>query len=216
MAEAVAKIGQCLQYGNLIAGYLKPSNSALAEAQYHTRRHQAILVDPHFSLSLSSSPHRSSGEGRSTNFPVQQHSIMSFGWSVGDILAAVGLLNKIRVALKDAGGASSGYQDEIAFLQSLVVTLRHLDSLHLAPIDPEIAATLQKHCLQVRKPLDAFLQNAQRRFAVLGNTTPWADVSSVHYKIRWELSTSKQVKGLREKISGNLDAIQIALSQQTL
>lgn len=141
---------------------------------------------------------------------------MSFGWSAGDLLAAFEFLNKVRVALKEAGGAASDYQAEIAFLTSLNATLKHLDALQSVPINPGLVATIKEHCEQVQKPLDAFLRAARDKYARLEKRTSAADVLSAPRKVQWALSTSKQVKELRGRIAGNLDAIQITLMQATL
>lgn len=142
---------------------------------------------------------------------------MSFGWSVGDLVGAVQLLRKVVVALKDAGGASDEYGEEVAFLQSLAVTLRHLDALQSSRVDQEVFLNLQEHCKQVKEPVLLFLKDIQRRFqGPLGQKTSWANVSPATRRVQWALSVSKRVKGLRRKVSGNIDAIQLCLSHQTL
>jgi hypothetical protein len=60
---------------------------------------------------------------------------MSFGWSAGEIIAALKLLQQIGVALKDSGGACSEPLANIAvgqwrgryrpILSALVLGLRH-------------------------------------------------------------------------------------------
>lgn len=142
---------------------------------------------------------------------------MSFGWSVGDLVGAVQLLRKVVIALKDAGGASDEYGEEVAFLQSLAVTLRHLDALQSLRVDRDVLLNLQEHCTQVREPVLLFLKDIQRRFrGPLGHKTSWMNVAPATRKVQWALSVSKRVKGLRRRISGNIDAIQLCLSNQTL
>jgi len=53
---------------------------------------------------------------------------MSFGWSVGDVVAAVKLLQTIGVSLKESGGASSEINDALIFLKTLSITLQHLNA----------------------------------------------------------------------------------------
>lgn len=71
---------------------------------------------------------------------------MSFGWSASDIVAALQLLHKVVVALKDTDGASSDYQDVSSFLNVLSVTLQHLKALQAAPLDPDPAQNLEQLC----------------------------------------------------------------------
>lgn len=142
---------------------------------------------------------------------------MSFGWSIGDLVAALGLLNQARVALSDAGGASARFREEVAFLKNMIATLEHLDVLPSGDLDPVLLADLQQHCRQIRGPLQDFLKDIQDRFVSrLGYKTSWSNAASAPRKLQWALSTSKKVKALRESISGSLDAIHIALSQQIL
>ena len=142
---------------------------------------------------------------------------MSFGWSVGDLVGAVQLLRKVVIALKDAGGASDEYGEEVAFLQSLAVTLRHLDTLQFSPVDRDVLLNLQEHCMQVRDPVLLFLRDIQYRFqGSLGRKTSWTNAVTASRKVQWALSVSKRVKGLRRRISSSIDAIQLCLSHQTL
>lgn len=142
---------------------------------------------------------------------------MSFGWSVGDLVGAVQLLNKAVTALKDAGGASDEYAEEVNFLRSLAVTLEHLNTLQSSPLDHNVIVNLQRHCEQVRQPVLLFLRDIERRFQIsLSQRTSWAKVAATPRKLQWALSVSKHVKELRQKISGNMDAIQLCLSQQNL
>src|ERR1700738_2095527 len=89
---------------------------------------------------------------------------MSFGWSAGDIVAALKLVQQIGSALNDSGGASSEFQDTLSFLQTLSRTLQHLNSLHVTPLDPDLAENLREQCNHIRVPLQAFLDDAGRRF----------------------------------------------------
>lgn len=142
---------------------------------------------------------------------------MSFGWSVGDLVGAAQLLRKIVIALKDAGGASDEYGEEMAFLQSLAVTLRHLDALQLAPLERDVLLSLQEHCIQVREPMLIFLKDIQHRFqGPLGQKQSWTNAVATSRKVQWALSVSKRVRRLRRRISGSIDAIQLCLSHQTL
>lgn len=148
---------------------------------------------------------------------IKQSVNMSFGWSVGDLVGAAQVLRKIIIALKDAGGASDEYREETAFLQSLAVTLRHLDALQSAPLEREVLLNLQEHCIQVKEPVLLFLKDIQHRFqGPLGQKQPWTNTIATSRKVQWTLSISKRVRGLRRRISGSIDAIQLCLSQQTL
>jgi hypothetical protein len=142
---------------------------------------------------------------------------MSFGWSAGDIVAALQLLHKVTIALKDTGGALSDYQDVSSFLNVLSVMLRHLKALQAAPLYPDLAKILELLCEQVRLPLLTFLEHIRSSFERdLGADSTRLKFLTARRKIQWALSTSKKVKDLREKIGGPIAAIGIVLSQQVV
>ena len=142
---------------------------------------------------------------------------MSFGWSAGDIVATLTLLHKVVVALKDTGGASSDYQDVSYFLNILSVTLQHLKALQAAPLDPNLAKNIEKHCAQIQGPLTAFHERISSRFERdLGAESTRLMFLTAGRKIQWALSMSKEVKKLQEKIGGSVAAIGIVLSQQIM
>lgn len=142
---------------------------------------------------------------------------MSFGWSVGDIVAALQLLNKVVGALKDTGGASSEYQHVTNFLGVLTVTLQHLKALQAVPLDPDLAESLKQHCEVIQGPLTSFREWISSRFERdLGPDSTRLKVLTTGRKLQWALSTAKDVKILEGKIGGHLAAISIVLSQQVI
>lgn len=142
---------------------------------------------------------------------------MSFGWSAGDIVAALQLLHKASVALKDTGGASSDYQDVSSFLNILSVTLQHLNALQAVPLDPDLAKNLQQLCEYIQGPLTSFRKRIHSSFQRdLGAESASLKFLATGRKLQWAFSTSKKVKALREKIGEPIAAIGIVLSQQVV
>jgi hypothetical protein len=62
--------------------------------------------------------------------------LAGFGWSAGDIAKAIELLATIYKGLQETGGAASGYQQTTNLLKGLILTLQHLETLHLTCTDP--------------------------------------------------------------------------------
>ncbi len=142
---------------------------------------------------------------------------MSFGWSVGDIVAALQLCNKVLAALKETGGASSEYQHATNFLGVLTVTLQHLKALQAVPLDPDLAKNLEQHCALIQGPLTSFRERIRARFERdLGTESTRLKILTTGRKLQWALSTAKVVKVLEGKIAGQLAAISIILSQQVM
>jgi hypothetical protein len=140
---------------------------------------------------------------------------MSFSWSVGDIIAALQLVHKVAVALKDMGGASSEYQDILIFLGTLSATLQNLKSLQEAPLDPDLANNLGQLCEQVKSPLISFCERIKSSFERdLGTESTRLRFLSTGCKLQWALTTSKKVRDLREKIGAPIAAIGIVLGHQ--
>lgn len=142
---------------------------------------------------------------------------MSFGWSAGDIVAALQLLRQVTVALKDCDGASSDYQDTASFLEILASTLQHLNALQAAPLDPDLAKTLQQLCEQVQGPISSFCDTIQSSFEKdLGSNSIRLKFLTIGRKLQWALSTSKKAKALRERIGGAIITIGVILAQQVV
>lgn len=58
---------------------------------------------------------------------------MSFGFSVGDFLAAGALITDIVTCLKDSGGAASQYQELMRELDGLQMALNKIEHLKETP-----------------------------------------------------------------------------------
>jgi hypothetical protein len=142
---------------------------------------------------------------------------MSFGWSAGDIVAALKLLYKTGSALKDLGGASSNFQDIYSFLQTLSQTLEHLNALQATPFDPDLSKNLREQCDQIRVPLAKFLADVERRFEpALGLNSQNNRILTAPRKIQWALLTSKKIKRLQDRITVPMAAIGLILSHHIM
>ncbi|KAF4625253.1 hypothetical protein G7Y89_g12917 [Cudoniella acicularis] len=140
---------------------------------------------------------------------------MSFGWSVGDVVAALQLLLKIGHALKDSGGASSDFQDAYSFLQTLSRTLQHMNALQYTLLDEAVAEELREQCNHIRAPLEAFLEDVRSQFEnSLGANSTRHAVLTAPRKIQWAISTSKKLKKLQERVAIPLAGVGIILGQQ--
>lgn len=143
---------------------------------------------------------------------------MSFGWSAGDVVAALQLLNKVRIALQDAGGAKSDYQEEAAFLDTVSTNLHALSTIDNGTLfPPEVGENIRKHALSIKGPVDEFLDSIRSSFgSTLGGFPTRPGVLSPARKLQWSLSTSKKVKALRLRIHEPLSLLQICLSGHIL
>jgi hypothetical protein len=142
---------------------------------------------------------------------------MSFGWSAGDIDAALKLLHQIGSALRDSGGASSDFQDTLLFLQTLSRTLEHLNVLQATPLDSDVVDNLREQYNHIRVPLTAFLDDVGGRFGPsLSVQNERNKILAAPRKIQWELSTSKKVKRLQDRVAVPMASVGLMLGHQIL
>jgi hypothetical protein len=146
---------------------------------------------------------------------------MSFTSSAGDLLRVIATLNKIRVALKDSGGASSNYQQEISFLKSVSTNLEALGTLQSSPLDADASENLQQLSEQINGPLNDFLRKIDGDFGdSLGSRSSSPSLFSRARRgpkmVQWALSTAEKVQQLKTRISVPLLALQIGISTQIM
>jgi hypothetical protein len=66
---------------------------------------------------------------------------MSFGWSVGHIVAAISMINQVIRCVKDVGGSQEHFQELQSELQGLQLALTNISSLASEPGQiPDIVA----------------------------------------------------------------------------
>ncbi|KAK1731580.1 uncharacterized protein BDZ83DRAFT_725657 [Colletotrichum acutatum] len=142
---------------------------------------------------------------------------MSFGWSTGDIIVALQLFNKVRIALKDSGGSRTEYQNAIAFIDELSTTLRTLDDIQTTSPHPDLLQDVCSHAKRLRIEVDLFLKTIQDEYGEsLGPFSTSGKTRILQNKIRYAISTSKNVQGLRVKIGPELSTLQLKISHHVL
>lgn len=142
---------------------------------------------------------------------------MSFGWSAGDIVAALKLLHQISSAVRSSAGASSDFQDTISFLQALSQTLQHLNALQAVHLSPDIIVNLREQCHHIRVPLTTFLDDVRPKFdPALGTDSRRKKLFAAPRMIHWALSDSKKVKRLQDRITVPMAAVGLMLGEQIM
>ncbi|EDN95704.1 predicted protein [Sclerotinia sclerotiorum 1980 UF-70] len=141
-----------------------------------------------------------------------------FGWSAGDLVAAISVVTKVCKALKDAGGAKEDYRESVSFLESLSVTLGLLHKYYEANLNQNDLSDLKSQILLIQDPVDAFTKNVKLKYGPELGTQPGigyrAVVKGVPKKIKWALWMHKESERLNSRISTPLAAIQMRLSIQ--
>lgn len=141
---------------------------------------------------------------------------MSFGWSTGDVVTTIRVLYKVGIALKEAGGASSDFQDTTSFLQTLTRTLEHLNALQNIKLDVNITSNLREQCDHIRVPVEGFLCDVGKYQTSLRAQSKRNKILSVPRKLQWALAASKEAKKLQDRVAVPMAAVALILGQQVV
>lgn len=140
---------------------------------------------------------------------------MSFGWSAGDLAAAMTLIYNLIQALDNVDGAAGNYREAVSFLRDLKRTLEPLQTLTAWNQYLEYGRDIGEQVAQIRAPVEKFLA------AVLKFEPSFGSVKDGHHrhilrKLQWHILVSKRVLALRESIESHTRVIDILLQRLTL
>ena len=132
---------------------------------------------------------------------------MSFGFSVGDFLAAGKLVAEIIGSLRDAGGAREEYQELIRELESLDRALKHVDRLSGPTAD-----NIKCAALMCRYPLEEFRRRVTKPYErTLGVRSAAGIAESTKRKLQWTFGKGGDVAKLRDYLSIHIGIINMEL-----
>lgn len=136
----------------------------------------------------------------------------AFGWSVGDLAAAIGVIWTVCESLRSAGGASDSYQSNLGFLRGLHATLQRLHDFHDGSLSPDDVAFIASQIQLVQQPVDKFKQKILSRYGSYLGPQPtqqalrgWIIGSAK--KVAWALL--KEAEKLKDEILFPLLSIQL-------
>ena len=141
---------------------------------------------------------------------------MSFGWSVGDIAAAVSLVYNLIEALDTCDGAAGDYRKAVAFLHDLKQTLEPLHAFTAWNTYPNYGKQIEEQAAQIKEPIESFLKDVLKFEPSLGAKAKEGHHRHVLRKLQWHLVISKKVLALRKKIDAHMRVIDTLLQRLTL
>ena len=141
---------------------------------------------------------------------------MSFGFSIGDVIAVGKLIADITSSLSAAGGAKSDYQELLRELESLSKALVHLDQLSSHDGSSITLDSIKYASLSCRHPLEQFLAKIRKYEQSLSLRGKANVFQSTTDKLRWTFSSSDEVKKLQNYLSVHIGMINILLAQYGL
>ena len=136
--------------------------------------------------------------------------VPAFGFSVGDFVAVIQLINKISKAVRDAGGAVEDYQDTVSELESLKEIFKRLDSSHASPSWGEnLSLPIKAHTESVLESLTRFSHVISKFDSNLGKTAPKGWTQGSWKKVQWSIQYAKEVEKLRASVGTCLSALNL-------
>ncbi|KAF4336870.1 hypothetical protein FBEOM_9250 [Fusarium beomiforme] len=142
---------------------------------------------------------------------------MSFGYAVGDVIAVLGLFERIAIELRNYKDAPMHFQRLRAELDLVRRTLKHV--LIMEPESPAEHQTLEKirsiimHCSQ---PLQSMADKMRAKESSLGHFKTTRSLSSIGTRLHWSMIAQGDVEELRKTIMSQMAAINILLSVQQM
>jgi hypothetical protein len=140
----------------------------------------------------------------------------AFGWSASDLIVAAQFVVKVAVALREAGGAASDYQESVEFLSAVELTLQNICKIRSLPRCEAHTALVHEQAQSIGNALKVFIDDIEKFDKALGSARQRGFRHGVLKKIQWATYVSKTVTKLREKISLPIATINTNLGLITL
>jgi hypothetical protein len=141
---------------------------------------------------------------------------MSFGFSVGDFIAAGKLISNIIHSLSDADGSKSEYQELVRELESLQFALRHLDKLQQSGSKSTNLNSIKYAALSCQRPLEQFLNKIKRYEKSLGVWSKEGALRGTAEKLRWAMGKKDDIRKLQSYLNIHVGTINILLAEHGL
>ena len=132
---------------------------------------------------------------------------MSFGWSAGDIAAALTLLYNVIEALDSVDGAANNYREAVGFLRDLTRTLDPLKALTSLNAYPSYAKEIADQVKCIKRPVEEFVNAALKYESSLGSKASHGHHRHIWKKLHWYFSKEKKVLVLKDKIVNHMRII---------
>ncbi|KAI0189040.1 hypothetical protein F4808DRAFT_445793 [Astrocystis sublimbata] len=137
---------------------------------------------------------------------------MSFGFSVGDFLAAGQLVADLISSLRDVGGSKSEYQALVIELDCLQKTFIRLDSIPVNQSSPALEA-VKYTALSCRRPLEDFLGKIRKYEQSLGTGAKEGPIRTTVDKVRFAFGQKDEVQKFQSYLHAHVQTINLLLSE---
>lgn len=141
---------------------------------------------------------------------------MSFGWSVGDVIAAIQLTTKVITSLSDANGSRTHFQELESELNGLQTALLDISDLTSCPEQiPEITALKFASCA-CGETIQRFYEKIKPFEEDLGVASKIRKLKAAPRMVRWELLMRKDVPELQTYLAARAGSLNFRLSTALL
>ncbi|CZR53521.1 uncharacterized protein PAC_03400 [Phialocephala subalpina] len=141
---------------------------------------------------------------------------MSFGWSAGDIVAAINLVNRVFRSISNVSGAREHFQELRAELQTLLRALHEISDLARLPGQhPDVTALKFAACL-CQETLARFLEKIKPFDESLALGSRSSRLKAVPRMVRWELLVKKDIPEFRSYLVAHVGALNLRISTVSL
>jgi hypothetical protein len=141
---------------------------------------------------------------------------MSFGWSAGDIVSAINLVNRIIGCVNNTGGAREHFQELESELGGLSRALNDISEIANVPGQiPEIMALKFAACL-CEDTLKRFYEKISPFGESLGSSSRKSKVKAAPRMVRWELLVKKDIPEFRTYLAAHVGSLNLRLNTALL
>ena len=135
-----------------------------------------------------------------------------FGFSVGDVISGIALVQKLIRALNDTAGSRASYRHLISELFNLNEALHEIKNLHLTPAQGAQKTALDQVTQQCQLSIESFLKQNSKFSTSLGSQSSGASWKTNLHKVQWALYEDGRIDKLRKEITDYVKNINLRLA----
>jgi hypothetical protein len=137
--------------------------------------------------------------------------VPTFGFSVGDFIAVIDLVQKVGKALHGQNGASAEYQRLIQNIQTLRLIFQHLECLNLDETNRSLVNAIQAQAHESVKPLNEFLKNVAKYEKRLGQAPTGGGLLGGVRKAQWAVTIRDELSKLQSIINLEVEKMNLLM-----
>jgi hypothetical protein len=142
--------------------------------------------------------------------------VTPFGFSAGDIASCIQLLSTVIVALKDSAAAREEFQDAQIFLEHLCLVLSRLQHLDVDCLDPAFTNALSATSQTVIQTIQEFTTEIRPTAVAMERGADCRTLRSAFRSVEWRLRIKKKVQALVERVSTDMQMLELLMQSQVM